>query len=468
MSELLISVDPFIVRSAKISDGKLELFIIKRRNNLNSSIVGNVYKGVVRDIVPKLGAAFVDIGIGKNAFLCIDKHCVEYGGKSIKKLKRGDEIMVQVFKPMISSKGAKLTTNITLAGNYLVLLKDSNFLGVSKQILDRDKNRELKSILEECRERNIGFIARTASKSASKSEILKEAEYLKSIFKEISRRFDEVEAPALLYEEPQIPIKVIRDYCDEDTKRVVIDNKEIYESTVLYLERTNNRCRKKLEFFNESVPIFRYFGIEDEIEKLYSNVVKLKSGGYLIIEKTEAFFAVDVNAGGYRFFSKDAEESIFKVNVEAAIEIFRQMNLRDMGGLIVVDFIDMERDEHKERLQKILNELARKDKRKTFVGKISELGVVEISRRKSNTDIFDEMFEKCPICYSGGLIKGVPVICSEIYRRIKYSNSKRFRLEASFGVIDYFSSFAKELLDRVELVSRETCNPEEYVLEVVE
>ena len=468
MSELLISVDPFIIRSAIVENGKLELFVIKRRNNLNSSIVGNVYKGVVKDVVPKLGAAFVDIGIGKNAFLCIDKHCVEYAGKSIRHLKQGDEIMVQVFKPMASSKGAKLTTNITLAGNYLVLLKDSNFLGVSKQILDKHKHKELKSILEECREKNIGFIARTASKSASKDEMLKEAEYLKSIFKEIKRKFDELKAPALLYEEPQIPIKVIRDYCDESTERVVIDERGVFKDTVCYLEKTNNRCRKKLELFDRDVPIFKYFGVEDEVEKLYSNVVKLKSGGYLVIEKTEAFFAIDVNAGGYHFFSRNAEESMFKVNLEAALEIFRQMNLRDLGGLIVVDFIDMEKDEHKERLQKILNELAKKDKRKTFVGKISELGIVEISRRKSNTDIFDEMFEKCPICYSGGLIKGVPIICSEIYRKIKYSSSKRFRLKASFGVLDYFCSFAKEFKDRVEFVSKETCNPEEYVLEVVE
>jgi len=468
MSELLISVDPFIVRSAKVEHGRLELFVIKRRNNLNSTIVGNVYKGVVRDVVPKLGAAFVDIGIGKNAFLCIDKHCVEYGGEGVGDIKRGDEIMVQVFKPMISRKGAKLTTNITIAGNYLVLLKDSNFLGVSKQILDRERYKELKAILEECRESGIGFIARTASKSASKSEILKEAEYLKSIFKEIRAKFEKVKAPALLYEEPQIPIKVIRDYCDEDTERVVIDNREVYENTMLYLEKTNNRCRKKLEFFDRGVPIFRYYGIEDEVDKLYSNVVKLKSGGYLIIEKTEAFFAIDVNAGGYHFSSRNAEESIFKVNVEAALEIFRQLNLRDMGGLIVVDFIDMEKDEHKERLQRVLNKLAKKDKRKTFVGKISELGIVEISRRKNNTDIFDEIFEKCPVCYSGGLVKGVPIICSEIYRQIKYSKSERFRLKASFSVIDYFGSFAEELKDRVEFIPIETCNPEEYVLEVVE
>ncbi len=468
MSELLISVDPFIVRSAKVKDGQLELFIIKRRNNLNSSIVGNIYKGVVRDIVPKLGAAFVDIGIGKNAFLCIDRHCVEYTSESVRNLKEGDEIMVQVFKPMASSKGAKVTTNITIAGNYLILLKDSNFLGVSKQILDRIRHKELKELLKECREKNIGFIARTASKTASKEEILKEAEYLKSIFKEIKRKFEMVNAPSLLYEEPQIPIKVIRDYCDETTERVVIDNREIYEKTVSYLAKTSNRCRKKLVFFDKNIPIFEYYGVEEEVEKLYGNVVKLKSGGHIVIEKTEAFFAVDVNAGGYHFFSRDSEESIFKVNVEAAFEIFRQMNLRDLGGLIVVDFIDMEKDEHKSKLQKILNELAKKDKKKTFVGKISELGVVEISRRKSNTDIFDEMFEKCPICYSGGLIKGVPIICSEIYRQIKYSNAERFRLEASFGVIDYFTSFAGELKDRVEFVSRETCNPEEYVLEVIE
>jgi len=468
MSELLISVDPFIVRSAKVINGKLEVFIIKRRGSLNSSIVGNVYKGIVRDVVPRLGAAFVDIGIGKNAFLCVDNYCKDYVDPKRIDIRENEEIMVQVFKPMVSSKGPKVTTNITLAGNYLVLLKDTDFVGVSKHILDKERQRELKGILHECRDNNMGFIARTASKHATKEEILVEAQYLKSLCRFIDEKFSEVKAPALLYEEPQIPIKVIRDYCDDDTERIVIDDRDVFEKTQSYLAQTNNRCQEKLIFYDSERPIFEYYRIEREIEKLNSNTVKLRSGGYIIIEKTEAFFAIDVNAGSYHYYSLNSEESIFKVNIEAAVEIFRQINLRDLGGLIIVDFIDMVNKDHINELQKTLNNLAKNDKRKTYVSKISELGVVEISRRKSNTDIFDEMFDKCPVCYNGGLVKSVPLICSEIYQRIKYSAAKRFVLKATAEVVKHFKSFASDLDKRIDYVSINSCNPEEYSLEVVE
>jgi len=467
MSELMISVDPYVVRAAKINHRALEFFIMKRRASSNYSIVGNVYKGIVRDVVPRLGAAFVDIGLEKNAFLCIDNHCLEQIRLLGIEVKEGKELMVQVIKPMVSSKGPKVTVNITLAGNYLVLLKGVDLIGVSKHIDDKARQKELKSILKEYRDANVGFIARTASSDATKEEIIREAHYLKSLCKSLNEKFDRVRAPALIYEEPQIPMRIIREYCDKSTDSVFIDDSDVFEKMRLYLDKTENPCRGKLKLYDLNKPIFEYFGVEDEIIKLSENVVRLKSGGYITIEKTEAFFAIDVNAGNCRFYTEDSEEAIFRINMEAALEIFRQIKLRDLGGLIIVDFIDMTNEEHIEKLQALLHSLAKADRRKTYVGKVSELGVVEISRRKSNTDIFDEMFDKCPLCYNGGLVKSVPVVCSEIYQKIKHSNGKLFRLKATAGVIEYFRKFLSGIDKQIEYIPTNTCNPEEYFLEVV-
>ncbi len=466
MIRLLISVDPFVVRAAKVVKSGLNVFIIKKRAGSNDSIVGNIYKGVVRDVVPQLGAAFVDIGLDKNAFLCIDSSCVDLPTTKRIDIEESQEVMVQVFKPKVSDKGPKVTMNITIAGNYLVLLRGTGFIGVSKQIMDKERHSELKEILRECKNDNVGFIARTASSSATKEEILREAEYLKSICRSLDEKFERARAPAVLYEEPPIPIKVIREYCDDRTEEVVIDDKDVYKKTAEYFEKTRNRNLRKLVLYDLKEPIFRHFKVEKEIRKLTKSTVRLKSGGYITIEKTEAFFAIDVNAGGYRFFGSNVEESIFRVNMEAAHEVFKQINLRDMGGLIIVDFIDMTNQNHIEKLQETLYTLAKKDKRKTYVGRISELGVVEISRRKSNTDIFDEMFEKCPYCYNRGLVKSVPLVCSEIYERIKYSNSDRFRLRATPDVINYFKKYSNISKD-IDFVLSKSCNPEEYLLEVI-
>ncbi len=467
MSKLIISVDPYVVKAAKIRGRALEFFVMKRRASSNYSIVGNVYKGIIRDVVPRLGAAFVDIGLEKNAFLCIDNHCLEQIKSLGIEIKEGNEIMVQVIKPMVSSKGPKVTVNITLAGNYLVLLKGVDLIGVSKHINDKAKQKKLRKILKECKDANVGFIARTASSDANRDEILKEANYLKSVCKSLDEKFNSVRAPALIYEEPQIPIRIIREYCDKETEEVIIDDLDVFEKTRLYLDKTENTCKSRLKFYDYNKPIFEYFGLEDEIKRLSENVVRLKSGGYITIEKTEAFFAIDVNAGNCRFYTEDNEETIFRINAEAAKEIFRQINLRDLGGLIIVDFIDMTNEAHIEELQGLLNNLAKVDRRKTYVGKISELGVVEISRRKNNTDIFDEMFDKCPLCYNGGLVKSIPVVCSEIYQKIKYSSGELFRLKATAGVIEYFRKFLSGIDKQIEYISANTCNPEDYFLEVV-
>ncbi|WP_025209492.1 Rne/Rng family ribonuclease [Hippea sp. KM1] len=467
MTRLLISSDPFVLRAAKVEGNRLTVFVMKRKDKSASSIIGNIYKGVIENIAPQLGAAFVNIGLDKNAFLCLDTACVE----SIKslgiKIEENQEVMVQVLKPIASSKGPKVSLNITIPGNYLVLLKGTDFVGVSKHITDRQKNKQLREMLSELKEEGIGFIARTASRFASIDELRSEANYLKRLAKRIDESFASSRAPALLYEEPQLPLKVIREYCDDDTDEIIFDDEETYHKTESYLREMYNACKNKLILFDKNRPLFEYYGIDKDIKQLQDNVVHLRSGGYIIIEKTEAFFAIDVNAGSYHYRDYNADEAIFKVNLEAAYEIFKQINLRDLGGLIVVDFIDMNNPEYKKKIEEVLCRLAKEDKRKTYVSKMSELGVVEISRRKNNTDIFDEMFEKCPDCYNGGLIKSTTFICSEIYQKIKYSNKTRFRLKATPGVIDQFKRYADFKDKSIEYQISNSCNAEEYILEVV-
>jgi ribonuclease G len=464
MKQLLISSDPFITKAAKTENKKLSVFILRKKTDL--AIVGNVYKGVVNNISQSLNAAFIDIGMDKNAFLCIDKMCTNGLSTQNKNLKVGDEVVVQVFKPIVSTKGPKVTTNITIPGNFLVLLRNNNFIGISKHIESPKRTEELKAFLEKFSTNDIGFIARTASKFASWDDLEKEIDYLKKTNDFINKLLKIKDSPSLIYEEPQLPIKVIREYCDTLTDEVIIDDPQMHKSAKHYLSQMGNKCGKKLKLYNFKEPIFKHFGIEDEIKKLESSTITLKSGGYIIIEKTEALFAIDVNSGKYNY-DVEMDNAIFEINKEAAYEIFNQIALRDIGGLIVVDFIDMENSAHKNELESILKYLAEKDRRKTHVNRISEFGLVEISRRKSDNDIFDEMFDKCDGCLNNGLVKGLALVCSEIYEQIRYSDNKSFKLSATASVVEYMKERIGSFNKRLSYNIITGCNTEDYNLEVI-
>ncbi len=458
MIRLLISCDPFITRAAKIDDGKLCVFTMRRKSD--AILVGNIYKGIVANVSRSLNAAFIDIGIGKNAFLPLEK-------REPSNLAPGDEVIVQVFKPLISTKGPKVTTNITLPGNYIVLLRNNNFIGISRQIKDQQKAEWLRDLLKSRSNATTGFIARTASQLASYDELVNEINYLISINRTIDEKIRTTRAPGLVYEEQPLPTWVIREYCDKMTDEVYIDNPVAYKHTKTYLERTNSPYLEKLKLYEGKEPILRHFGIEEQIKTLESGRVTLKNGAYITIEKTEALFAIDVNSGKCQYRC-DVEDAIFEINKEAAYEIFNQITLRDMGGIIVVDFIDMENEEHKRQLEAILEELAAKNRRETHVSKISPFGLVEISRRKNDNDIFDKMFEKCEWCSNSGLVKGAPLICSEIYEQIRYSNHKRFKLTATAHVIEHFKQRIGDMDGRIIYKIKDGCNAEDYTLEVIE
>ncbi len=465
MTRLIISSNPFITKAAKTQKGKLSVFLLRKKSDL--AIVGNVYKGVVNNISHSLNAAFINIGIDKNAFLCIDKQCIKDMHQTTRNLKENDILLVQVFKPMVSTKGPKITTHITIPGNFLVLLRDNSFIGTSKQITDIEKSEQLKKFLKQFSEHNIGFIARTASQFATFEELKKEIEYLKSINENITKLSKTDKAPCLIYEEPQLPIKVIREYCDTLTDEIVIDDEIMYKNAKNYLSAMGSDCNQKLKLYKGSEPIFKHFGIEKDIKNLESNTIILKNGGYIIIEKTEALFAIDVNSGRYSL-ENEVDNAIFEINKEAAYEIFNQIALRDIGGLIVIDFIDMEKEQHKQKLENILKQLAEKDRRKTYISNISEFGLVEISRRKSDNDIFDEMFDKCEGCLNNGFVKSIALVCSEIYENIKHSQDKHFKLSATASVVEYMKEKVGNMNNKLEYNIITGCNAEEYFLEVME
>lgn len=461
MTRLLISSDPFLTKAARVNDGRLSIFTMRRKSD--SIIVGNIYKGVVKNISQSLNAAFVDIGMDKNAFLSMEKL---YGKTDDRDIKPGDVILVQVFKPNISTKGPKVTTNITLPGNYLVLLKDNSFIGVSKQIQDSEKAAKLKDFLRKFATGDTGFIARTTSQFASFDDLKKEIEYLKKTSADISRKAALAGVPSLIYEEPPLPMWIVREYCDENTKEIIIDNEDVYNNTLQYLLKTNSPYLKKLKLYSFSEPIFKHFRIEEPVKSLESNTVNLKNGEYIIIEKTEALFSIDVNSGKYNY-GNEAENAIFEINKEAAYEIFNQITLRDMGGLIVVDFIDMESEKHKRELEAILQKLAYDNKRETHVSKISEFGLVEISRRKNDNDIFDKMFDKCEGCLNSGLVKSISLICSEIYEKIRYS-SRKLKLTATANVVGHMFEKIGYFDNRITYETKSGCNAEDYILEEME
>ncbi len=464
MTRLVISSDPFVIKAAKIENDRLSVFLLRRKSDL--PIVGNVYKGIVKNISNSLNAAFIDIGIDKNAFLCIGKQCLHSLSISNKDLNPGDIVLVQVFKPIVSTKGPKVTTNVTIPGNFLVLLRDNEFVGISKHITDLEKAEKLKKFLKQFSDKHTGFIARTASQFASFDDLKKEIDYLKKVNENITNTAKVKDAPSLIYEEPQLPIKVIREYCDTLTSEIIIDDKKTYTSVKEYMHNINNKCSKKIKLYDNKIPIFKYLRIEKDIKSLESNTIVLKNGGYIIIEKTEALFAIDVNSGNYNY-DNEAEDAIFDINKEAAYEIFNQIVLRDLGGLIVIDFIDMKSEKHKKELEEILKKLIEKDRRKMHVSKISEFGLVEISRRKSDNDIFDEMFDKCEGCLNSGLVKGLALVCSEIYEKIKYGDGNMFKLSATASVIEYMKEKVGSMNNKLVYETIAGCNAEDYTLEVL-
>lgn len=419
------------IRVALLENGHLAELYIERENE--QSLVGNVYLGRVVRVLPGMQAAFVDIGHEKAAFLYVadarppkqednnDENAEEKEPQEEARieelLQQGQEIFVQVTKEPIGTKGARLTTHITLPGRYLVYLPHFNHVGISRRISSPTERERLREAMESIRPDDGGFIARTVAEGASLEQMRQDMEFLLRMWREIQRRKTTANAPELLYYDLNVTLRSIRDLCNEFTERVVFDNPEDYYRVKRFLETYMPDSPFSIELYHGDEPIFDVFGVAHEIDKALNRKVWLKSGGYLVMDQAEALTAIDVNTG--RFVGREnLQDTIFQTNMEALFEIVYQLRLRNIGGLIIIDFIDMEKAEHRERICNTLIEELKKDRAKSNVLKISELGLVEMTRKRVRESLGRTLTEPCFYCEGRGVLKSKTTICYEIFREL--------------------------------------------------
>lgn len=444
--EILINATPQETRIALLENKKISEFFFER--NADKGIVGNVYKGKVVRVLPGMQAAFVDIGHERAAFLYAGdflrtKHNVEdvdeddEGGGFERQTERrrrrtsdevppiadlvreGQEIMVQVAKGPIGTKGARLTCHVSLPGRYLVFMPTLKHNGVSRKIESFELRKKLKKIIDGFRSREGGFIVRTAASTGiSEKQIRADVDYLLNLWRRIEKKYNSGGAPVLLHYDLDLTTRLIRDFLDDDIERLIVDSQSEHKKVLRFIRNFNPELREKVDLYKDTTPLFDRFGIEQEINKALGKRVWLKSGGYLILETTEALTSIDVNTG--RFVGKKTlEETILKTNLEAAEEIVKQLRVRNIGGIIIIDFIDMEKDQSKEQVYRYLESLLREDKSKTTVLKISNLGLVEMTRKRTRESVMRYMTESCPTCDGRGHVKSKIVIAHQVLRDIK-------------------------------------------------
>ena len=419
--EILINITPQETRVAILENGMLhDLYIERSRSR---GLVGNVYKGKVARVLPGMEAAFVEIGLEKAAFLHVsdvaDKNknftdAVHIG----QVLRDGQEILVQVLKDQLGTKGARLTTNITIPSRYLVFMPNADNIGVSSRIEKEEDRERLKNILLEQEERikEAGYILRTASEIADEEAIASDIKYLNRLWDNINNN-SEIKAGSVVHKDLPLYLRVLRDMVDESLDAVRVDSREKYQAMLEFAEKYVPEITKFIEHYPGERPIFDLHGVEDEIQKGLERKVQLKSGGYLIIDQTEAMTTVDVNTGAY-VGSRNLEETIFKTNLEAAQAIARQLRLRNLGGIVILDFIDMLEEEHKRQVMRALEKALEKDHARTSISEVSSLGLVEMTRKRTRESLEHVLCGTCPTCEGRGSIKTAETICYEIFREI--------------------------------------------------
>ncbi len=428
--EILISVKENETRVAIIEDGKLDDFYIEVDRYEN--ILGNIYKGKVESILPSINGAFVNIGQEKNGFLYLTDAInplvadeispprqllnklfnkkkpprkVEKNAKPMQ-LKEGQEILVQIVKEPFATKGARLTTHLSLAGRFVVYMPYDPHVGVSRRIGGLEERKRLRAVLKEFTfAKTGGFIVRTASMGQGKRELTRDAKFLTAIWREINKRSKQKSAPSLIYEEYKLISKIVRDYLTKDVTRLLIDSEEeCLKLRKLVENLIGKQMVNKIQYYKGDTPLFEAKKVSNELNKVYNRKVYLKSGSHIVIEPTEGLIVVDVNSGSFKT-KATPEEAAFLVNVEAAVEIARQLRLRDLGGIIVIDFIDMNREMHKRKVLAALQKSLSKDHAKTEIGRISSLGLVEMTRARAGKTLESLSFENCPYCDGRGRVK---------------------------------------------------------------
>ncbi len=432
--EILITRDDREGRAAVLEDGTLSEFLIAREERQ----VGSIYKGRVANVLPGMNAAFVDVGLERNAFLCADDaaaHLGEDASASLKKhdirdiLKVNEEAMVQVVKEAVGTKGARVTTFVTLPGRYLVLIPAASYVGVSRRVEDDSERGRLRQIAEKIQPDGMGIIVRTSSCGRSQDELKREVDFLARSWQRIQRNAKRRKAPACVHQELALIDKILRDVLTPDVNRLIIDNGEEHAKILERLEATAPALAERVFLYEDPTPLFEFHGIDQEIEKALDRKVWLESGGYLIIDRTEALWVIDVNTGKYTGKTSLAD-TILKTNLEAMREICRQLRLRDIGGIIIIDFIDMESASDRRRLMSELVEELKKDRTRTHLVGMTELGLVQLTRKREGKDLDLVLREECPYCNGRGRILSPKTVALRARREILKSAADHSKHEA--------------------------------------
>ncbi len=498
---LVVNCDGPETRVALIEQGQLaELYIERRRER---GIVGNIYKGRVSRVLPGMQASFVDIGEDKAAFLYVadvrgapedykglfldddearqshdelpkDEMAKAARGDRIEQLlKEGQEVLVQVAKGPIGTKGARATSYVSLPGRHLVFMPTVNHVGISRRIGPDKERKRLRTIIDSMRPPGAGFIVRTVAEGISERDLHADMEFLIKLWNSILKRKETAKAPALLYNDLDLLLRTVRDLFTSEVEKLIVDSRPEYERVLKFVQAFMPDFVHRVELYDGREPIFDGYGIESEIDRALARKVTLKSGGSLVIDQGEALTAIDVNTGKF-VGRRNLEETITKNNLEAVKEIADQLRLRNVGGIIVLDFIDMDRQQNREKVSKALNEALRHDKARANVTTISELGLVEMTRKRTRESLLRSLTESCFYCEGKGYLKSKTTICYEMLRELRREagaiSSETIQVICHPEIADllattdqqYVDELEKRLQKRIVIKARERCHLEEY------
>ena len=482
-TEIIINVSNEETRVALLENKLVtEIFFERAKERGNT---GNVYKGRVVKVLPGMQAAFVDIGLEKSAFLYVDDvydNVEEYaqmmaedmsdepiefeeeGGRPRRKrpmqhtieelLQEGQEILVQVAKEPIGTKGARVTSYITLPGRYLVYMPTVDHIGVSRRIENEEERKRLKDIVSQAKRQGAGYIVRTVSETRSPEDLQMDMEFLELLWQRILKKNEKLSAPSLLHHDLDLVFRIIRDLFTPEVERVVIDNHDEYDRVREFMDTYLPHLSSRIEQFDKDEPIFDAFDVEIEISRALGRKVWLKSGGYIVIDQTEALTAIDVNTGRY-VGKRNLEDTILKTNLEAVREIAYQLRLRNIGGIIILDLIDMEKEENKRKVFTSLQEILSHDKAKTNIYQLSELGLIEMTRKRTRESLGRTLCDSCHYCDGRGYIKSAVTVCYEIFREIRRvapsSKEKKVMVSANPVVTDLLFDEERMTVDELEV-----------------
>lgn len=444
-AEILVNVTPLETRVATVESGVAQDIHVERQGS--RGIVGNIYCGRVTRVLPGMQAAFVDIGLERGAFI----HIADVVGSAAAQdarigehLREGQLVTVQILKDPIGKKGARLTTQLSVSTRYLVFMPQSEHVGVSQRIEDSEERSRLQAVLANALEAEAitvggGYILRTAAEGAGESEVGADLRFLKRLWVVVMRRADAADGPQLVYEDLPLQLRTVRDLARPDVGRILIDSRESYDALHDFCAQYMPEVADLLQLHEAERPIFDLHGIEEDITRAMARVVQLKSGGHLVVDQTEAMTTIDVNTGSF-VGRRNQEETLFKTNLEAATALARQLRLRNIGGIIIVDFIDMQDAEHRRQVHRALEKAMAKDPARNNITGVSDLGLVEMTRKRTRESLERMLCEECSSCGGRGVLKTVETVCCEILREIlreaRAYESRELRVLASPAVTE--------------------------------